>query len=177
MVFLSLTLKQDKQDKYSLALKYSEQAVQMIFFFSSRRRHTRWPRDWSQTCALPICRLVGTQDLHGAEHRPLRAPRAERRRALGDRTRQDRADTLLMTGQPSIALLDERGAEHSWLGRGQEAREAADDELGHVLAVGRQHVLAVDLDAEPRVVGQRFQLLLDIIRHPLFDHEHVTLAA
>src|SRR5690625_5911879 len=25
-----------------------------FFFFSSRRRHTRWPRDWSQTCALPI---------------------------------------------------------------------------------------------------------------------------
>ena len=121
--------------------------------------------------------LVGAQDLHGAEHRPLRAPRAERRRALGDRTRQDLADTLLMAGQPSIALLDERGAERSWLGRGQEAREAADDELGHVLAVGRQHVLAVDLDVEPGVVGQRFQLLLDVIRHPLFDHEHVTLAA
>src|SRR5207245_5943751 len=27
------------------------------FFFSSRRRHTRCYRDWSQTCALPIwCR-------------------------------------------------------------------------------------------------------------------------
>src|SRR5256712_13928646 len=26
----------------------------MIFFFSSRRRHTRSDRDWSQTCALPI---------------------------------------------------------------------------------------------------------------------------
>src|SRR5690625_3956523 len=26
------------------------------FFFSSRRRHTRWPRDWSSTCALPIFR-------------------------------------------------------------------------------------------------------------------------
>src|SRR5690625_1008282 len=25
-----------------------------LFFFSSRRRHTRWPRDWIQTCALPI---------------------------------------------------------------------------------------------------------------------------
>src|SRR5690606_40172631 len=24
------------------------------FFFSSRRRHTRFSRDWSQTCALPI---------------------------------------------------------------------------------------------------------------------------
>src|SRR5690625_7268510 len=25
-----------------------------FFFFSSRRRHTRWPRDWSSECALPI---------------------------------------------------------------------------------------------------------------------------
>src|SRR5207253_3719340 len=25
-----------------------------FFFFSSRRRHTRWPRDWSSDCALPI---------------------------------------------------------------------------------------------------------------------------
>src|SRR5689334_24718326 len=24
------------------------------FFFSSRRRHTRWNCDWSSTCALPI---------------------------------------------------------------------------------------------------------------------------
>src|SRR5256886_13341716 len=26
------------------------------FFFSSRRRHTIFDCDWSQTCALPICR-------------------------------------------------------------------------------------------------------------------------
>src|SRR5439155_16648430 len=26
-------------------------------FFSSRGRHTSWPRAWSQTCALPIYRL------------------------------------------------------------------------------------------------------------------------
>src|SRR5207247_9713786 len=26
----------------------------IIFFFSSRRRHTRSTRDWSSTCALPI---------------------------------------------------------------------------------------------------------------------------
>src|SRR5690606_40139453 len=29
-----------------------------FFFFSSRRRHTRFSRDWSQTCALPIYNLV-----------------------------------------------------------------------------------------------------------------------
>src|SRR2546422_4331697 len=26
-----------------------------VFFFSSRRRHTRCSRDWSSECALPIC--------------------------------------------------------------------------------------------------------------------------
>src|SRR5215475_7952342 len=26
----------------------------VLFFFSSRRRHTRFSRDWIQTCALPI---------------------------------------------------------------------------------------------------------------------------
>src|SRR5256885_13573690 len=30
-----------------------------MFFFSSRRRHTRLQGDWSSTCALPICREVG----------------------------------------------------------------------------------------------------------------------
>src|SRR5256884_511566 len=28
--------------------------LRLFFFFSSRRRHTRCSRDWSQTCALPI---------------------------------------------------------------------------------------------------------------------------
>src|SRR5439155_2125762 len=28
--------------------------LRSFFFFSSRRRHTRWPRDWSSACALPI---------------------------------------------------------------------------------------------------------------------------
>src|SRR5439155_15328193 len=26
----------------------------IIFFFSSRRRHTRWPRDWSSDVCFPI---------------------------------------------------------------------------------------------------------------------------
>src|SRR5690606_41663856 len=28
--------------------------IHPFFFFSSRRRHTRFSRDWVQTCALPI---------------------------------------------------------------------------------------------------------------------------
>src|SRR5690625_7693696 len=33
-----------------------------LFFFSSRRRHTRWPRDWSSACALPIYELADAID-------------------------------------------------------------------------------------------------------------------
>src|SRR5256885_6761013 len=29
-----------------------------LFFFSSRRRHTRLQGDWSSTCALPICYAI-----------------------------------------------------------------------------------------------------------------------
>src|SRR5207249_7894386 len=34
-----------------------------IFFFSSRRRHTRSKRDWSSACALPIYRELLTTEL------------------------------------------------------------------------------------------------------------------
>src|SRR5690348_17359648 len=38
--------------------------IMLVFFFSSRRRHTSWTGDWSSECALPISgRLV-------IEHRP-----------------------------------------------------------------------------------------------------------
>src|SRR6266508_1180312 len=34
----------------------------LCFFFSSRRRHTRWPRDWSSDVCLPIL-TVGSPDV------------------------------------------------------------------------------------------------------------------
>src|SRR6516164_10173133 len=34
-----------------------------LFFFSSRRRHTRWNCDWSSDGALPILKDVGQLDL------------------------------------------------------------------------------------------------------------------
>src|SRR5207253_7256576 len=36
-----------------------------VFFFSSRRRHTRWPRDWSSDVSLPI--LIGGYDFEKSE--------------------------------------------------------------------------------------------------------------
>src|SRR5881396_3904946 len=46
-----------------------------LFFFSSRRRHTRWYEVTGvQTCGLPICRLVGAVEAaQGARERGLKA--------------------------------------------------------------------------------------------------------
>src|SRR5207253_5948182 len=37
-----------------------ERSEDKSFFFSSRRRHTRWPRDWSSDGALPISGYVAS---------------------------------------------------------------------------------------------------------------------
>src|SRR5690625_1129719 len=37
----------------------------MIFFFSSRRRHTRWPRDWSSDVCSSDLRVAVPHDLVG----------------------------------------------------------------------------------------------------------------
>src|SRR5437870_11847529 len=62
------------------------------FFFSSRRRHTRWPRDWSSdVCSSDLGphRRIGDRNVHAtvesAVHRragpaPSRAVRSEERR-------------------------------------------------------------------------------------------------
>src|SRR5437660_7554490 len=55
-----------------MMLKYAF-CVSFFFFFSSRRRHTRWPRDWSSDCALPIS---------GGLHRPPRHRRRTDRLAM-----------------------------------------------------------------------------------------------
>src|SRR5207253_7644311 len=40
-------------------VKYTLTVIQFcVFFFSSRRRHTRWPRDWSSdVCSSDLCKL------------------------------------------------------------------------------------------------------------------------
>src|SRR5690606_39624742 len=42
------------------------------FFFSSRRRHTRFSRDWSSACALPISLPIPAE--LGTWHRDRHAP-------------------------------------------------------------------------------------------------------
>src|SRR2546430_6075664 len=53
--------------------------------------------------------------------------------------------------------------------------QAADDEVRHVLAVRREKLLALDLDGKPRLVRERLQLALDVVRHPFFDDEDALL--
>src|SRR2546429_3399596 len=43
-----------------------------VFFFSSRRRHTRCSRDWSSdVCSSDLVALPGTQAVGGVSHLPL----------------------------------------------------------------------------------------------------------
>ncbi len=76
--------------------------------------------------------------------------------------------------EPALDLGRGNGRERL---HGQEPRESAQHTLGHVLAVGAEQVLAVDVHRQPLVVRERLHLLLDVVRHALLDHEHPTLAA
>src|SRR5437870_7489795 len=45
--------------EYSRGLLYHLDYIVIMFFFSSRRRHTRWPRDWSSdVCSSDLVILV-----------------------------------------------------------------------------------------------------------------------
>src|SRR5439155_18979741 len=50
--------------------------VQLSFFFSSRRRHTRWPRDWSSdVCSSDLQSPAGVQALQAlGEMGPVAKP-------------------------------------------------------------------------------------------------------
>src|SRR5690625_1155072 len=46
----------------------------MLFFFSSRRRHTRWPRDWSSdVCSSDLKSIVLIVDCEGVKVHPFKA--------------------------------------------------------------------------------------------------------
>src|SRR5437660_8215297 len=46
-----------------------------IFFFSSRRRHTRWPHDWSSdVCSSDLIFLAGIWRVEGTLPVPVRLP-------------------------------------------------------------------------------------------------------
>src|SRR5689334_24613360 len=92
-----------------------------VFFFSSRRRHTRWNCDWSSDCALPIFpprlrvrgRVRGEGQRQGRRRVPGRAGRAEG----GAVSRADRlaaaleVDALLVTNLVNVRYLTGRSEE------------------------------------------------------------------
>src|SRR5207253_9055902 len=121
-------------------------------------------------------RIRRAEDLHRAEHRPLRASRAERGGPLSDGLGERLANALLMRDQALIALVDVRRAHAPQPSAGEKALEPTDHELRHVLPVLLKQVLAVDVDVEARLVRQRAELALDVVRHALLDDEHAALA-
>src|SRR6266508_6649452 len=95
-----------------------------VFFFSSRRRHTRWPRDWSSD----VC----SSDLRRAAQAaaPVRPAGARRRLAALGRTRWEspgRADRLVRP-PPSLDIVTSHDAadlDATVKACGQAARDAA----------------------------------------------------
>src|SRR5207245_5066247 len=94
-------------------------ASNMTFFFSSRRRHTRCYRDWSQTCALPIYRR---RDLQAAKRgrEPVGVGLGPRvAQCLGDGEHRDVADER---SEPRLAVGPSHEALHELLVRSEELR-------------------------------------------------------
>src|SRR5690606_40402090 len=70
-----------------------------FFFFSSRRRHTRFSRDWSSTCALPIC--VGRLRVRNLFGHRL----GDSERVLGGRKLLELVDLRTQLGQVASVVL------------------------------------------------------------------------
>ena len=117
------------------------------------RRHMRFPQ-------------LALGDLEGAEHRTLRATRAEGGRPRG----KGRLQEVL----PTADVAHEGGAAPLGITT-EEAREGGQHHFRHVLALGGYRVFAFDAHAERAVVGESLELLLDEVGHALFEHRDPTL--
>src|SRR5690606_40719650 len=65
------------------------------FFFSSRRRHTRFSRDWIQTCALPILPVSAKTGVGGFVFPGDRVDMLLTQTVSGDETSLQAAETIL----------------------------------------------------------------------------------
>ena len=141
-----------------------------------RLRRERVASDVVRDVRVTHLGLARLEDLHRGEHGPLGTPGAERRRALRHRLRQHGRDPFLVLDEAVIALGDRRRDHRAEWGGLEELREAAHHEPRDVLAVGREEILAVDVDIQARLVRERLELALDEVRHTLLDHEDLALA-
>src|SRR5690606_41205853 len=73
----------------------------LFFFFSSRRRHTRFSRDWSSTCALPIFTKTARVDDRAACLRP-RKRHAEKKIVFGRSKHQAAVSRVSVTTRISL---------------------------------------------------------------------------
>src|SRR5690625_7195968 len=89
----------------------------VLFFFSSRRRHTRWPRDWSSDVCSSDLGISGRADGRLAVNLSAR-PVHMAIEAFNTRARLDGLDAELATKQPEIGRA-------SW--RESEKREVIDE--------------------------------------------------
>src|SRR5215510_8546029 len=105
---LSALLKESKitsaklTDIYLTLLKRLDPTL-LCFFFSSRRRHTRWPRDWSSdVCSSDLC----GRDLRGHSRYGPAAARWHARSRDRDRARERRESHAQPASWFLLAVLD-----------------------------------------------------------------------
>src|SRR5207253_8610472 len=87
------------------------------FFFSSRRRHTRWPRDWSSDVCSSDLRYPDLEELVqvGAEDRQELEPLEPRVRGVGGLFEHPRVE--LEPGQLAVEVVIRRERRGDKIGR------------------------------------------------------------
>src|SRR5439155_7168550 len=82
--------------------------IDFFFFFSSRRRHTRWPRDWSSdVCSSDLVSQL--LRLHGPSNRCIACETAGEHRVQQIAVRRERVpEQISCAARPEFALKDSR---------------------------------------------------------------------
>src|SRR5438067_3566338 len=109
-----------------------------LFFFSSRRRHTRSKRDWSQTCALPICGGLEEQ----VDDRLACAARQDDRQPVL-RGLHPHADLIRVRRKAALRRYGERGGQRQRCAEGR-------DEIGRASCRERGEIASVPGESESR---------------------------
>src|SRR5690625_7489686 len=103
------------------------------FFFSSRRRHTRWPRDWSSdVCSSDLKKSTSSESSRSAEASGSRAANGEQRRTgpKSNRTSTNGAPAQAEIGRASCReRVEIGGGAGAVLGERQNERDASGEGL------------------------------------------------
>src|SRR6266487_5058460 len=78
------------------------------FFFSSRRRHTRWTGDWSSdVCSSDLIRSSGPDSRSPRRVKRLPSPRRDRTKKIERPSREKRGDSSEECGGGDVSRLRE----------------------------------------------------------------------